>query len=93
MEGSILSEENLEAVRFHLEEVGFVVVLHWHLYAGRSPTPLAFDDYDRYHDYLLGELREGDAIDVWPFPTDYGQRLAGGKKPLADGSILIGGAY
>ncbi|BCT93667.1 hypothetical protein LYSHEL_26940 [Lysobacter helvus] len=90
---SILSTDSLEAVRRHLDSVGFISVLHWHLGGASHPTPLAFSDFDTFHGYLCERARPGDAIDVWPFPTDYDHRLAQGKVPDADGNIHAGGAY
>jgi hypothetical protein len=43
-QNSILSEHNLSLVKHYLECTGFVAVLHWHLFGGRHPTPLAFHD-------------------------------------------------
>ena len=90
---SILSTENLEAVRLHLELVGYVAVLHWHIFGASHPTPLAFSDFEAFCDYLRGSTKPGDAIDVWPFPTDDGGRIARGKIPEVDGTIQQGGAY
>jgi hypothetical protein len=90
---SIFSAENLDAIRRHLESVGFVSVLHWHLHGARHPTPLAFSDFEAFEGYMKDYAKAGDAIDVWPFPTDNGERIAKGKMPEHDGSILQGGAY
>lgn len=92
-EESILSTNNLEAVRLHLESVGFVVVLHWHLFGASHPTPLAFSDFDEFRDYLSGSTQPGDAIDVFPFPAADVGWIARGKIPEADGTVLKGGAY
>lgn len=90
---SILSTRNLETVRLHLESSGFVVVLHWHLSGASHPTPLAFSDFEAFCDYLTTATKPGDAIDVWPFPTEEEQRIAFGKIPDTDGRIKQGGAY
>ena len=92
-QSSILSEEILNLVKNHLERVGFVTVLHWHLFGGRHPTPVAFHDYEDFVLYIQETARPGDAIDVWEFPQDAKSRLAGGKVPNEDGSIHQGGAY
>ena len=92
-ETSILSDNNLEAIRLHLESVGFVAVLHWHLFGASHPTPLAFSDFEVFREYLRESAKSGDAIDVWPFPTDSGGRIAQGKIPNTDGEIHQGGAY
>jgi hypothetical protein len=92
-EGSILSAQNLDAVRLHLESVGYVAVLHWHLFGASHPTPLAFSDFDEFCGYLSGSTKPGDAIDVFPFPADDVGWIARGKIPEADGTIFQGGAY
>ncbi len=45
---SILSQENLDVVRHHLNFVGYVAVMHKHLFAARGPTPLAFSDFEDF---------------------------------------------
>ncbi len=90
---SIISDQSLQAVRTHLERVGNVAVLHWHLFGARCPTALAFDDFETFQEYLQTSAKPGDAFDVWPFPTDSDLRIAQGKIPEPDGSIRTGGAY
>ena len=92
-EGSILSTQNLDAVRQHLESIGYVAVLHWHLFGASHPTPLAFSNFDEFCGYLSGSTKPGDAIDVFPFPADDVGSIARGKIPEADGTIFQGGAY
>ncbi|MBL0121749.1 MAG: hypothetical protein IPP88_03135 [Betaproteobacteria bacterium] len=91
-EPNILSPENLEAVRNHLVKVGDIVVLHWHFCGARAPTPLAFDDFAKFETYLKSKVKEGDAIDIWPFPRDAKSTIASGKYPDADGRVPIEGA-
>ena len=89
----ILSDTNLEAVRNHLENIGDIVVLHWHLCGARAPTPLAFDDFEEFENYLKETVVEGDAIDVWPFPREPDKTIASGKYPDAEGKVPIKVAY
>ena len=93
LQRSVLSTDNLEAVRLHLESVGYVAVLQWHLFGASHPTPLACSDCEVFCDYLRESAKPGDAIDVWPFPADDGGWIARGKIPDADGTIHQGGAY
>jgi hypothetical protein len=90
---SILSGENMAAVRHHLNFVGYVVVLHKHLFSARGPTPLAFSDIDDFEAYLAEQCKPGDKIIVWPFPPMEAPTIAYGKLPEADGTIRTGGAY
>ena len=89
---NIFSEEKLIVVRRHLESVGNIAVSHWHFYGSRSPTPLAFDNFDDFYEYLKTKVRPGDAIDVYPFPHDT-LAIASGKVPHNEGKVPIGGAY
>lgn len=90
---SLLSSDRLDAIRDYLQTQGNIAVLHWHLYGARAPTPLAFDDFEAFCDYVRDVARPGDAIDVWPFPSDDDGRIAEGKIPEADGTVHRGGAY
>ena len=90
---NILSEDNLAAIKTHLNTVNNIAVLHWHYYGGRAPTPLAFDDYEEFEEYLNKNVNAGDAIDVWTFPGKHNERIAGGKYPNENGEVPEGGAY
>lgn len=90
---SILSRENLDAVRHHLNFVGYVAVLHKHLFAARGPTPLAFSEIEDFEAYLANHCKAGDKLIVWPFPEQAGSVIAHGKIPESDGTIRQGGAY
>jgi hypothetical protein len=90
---NILAKEKVEAVRRHLEDVGSIAVLWWHYYGSRAPTPRAFDDFEEFMAFLKNEPRPGDAIDVWPFPSDAATRVAEGKIPNERGEVPEGGAY
>jgi hypothetical protein len=92
-EPNILSQKNLEAVRNHLAKAGDVAVLHWHFCGARTPTPLAFDDFEEFETYLKSKVKEGDAIDIWPFPRDAKTTIASGKFPNTDSKVPIKGAY
>lgn len=73
---NILSSKNLGAVERHLEEVGAIVVEHWHYYGGCARTHLAFDHFVDFKAYLDSRVKAGDAIDVCPFPTDTATAIA-----------------
>jgi len=88
-----LTPEQLDKVRYHLEEVGFVVVLWRRWFGAASPTPLSFDDCAAFIEFLRTKPKIGDVVDVWPFPDDPATRLAGGKIPSKHGWVPIGGAY
>ena len=90
---SILSRENLDAVRHHLNFVGYVAVMHKHLFAARAPTPLAFSEIEEFEAYLSEHCKPGDKVIVWPFPDQGVGEIAQGKIPEADGTIFQGGAY
>ena len=90
---SILSQENLDAVRHHLNFVGYVAVMHKHLFGGRAPTALAFSEIEDFEAYLSEHCKPGDKVIVWPFPDQGVGEIAQGKIPEADGTIFQGGAY
>ena len=75
------------------KEVDAIVVQHWHYYGASAPTRLAFDAFDEFKAYLQSRVKPGDAIDVWPFPTNIAAAIARGKYPDGDGRVPIGGAY
>ncbi|MBS0633167.1 MAG: hypothetical protein JSS11_14750 [Verrucomicrobia bacterium] len=89
---NILAAEKLAAVREHLSKVGNIAVAHWHYCGARAPTPLAFDDFDLFEEYLKRDVRPGDAIDVYSFPHG-SKTIAIGKFPDSEGRVPIGGAY
>jgi hypothetical protein len=90
---SILSADNIAAITRHLQSVGSIAVEHWHYFGGRAPTPLAFDDMDEFLVYLSSNVKPGDAIDVYPFPSDPKTAIARGKYPDAQRRVPDGGAY
>jgi len=90
---NILSAENLVAVKRYLKEKGNIAVEHWHYFGSRSQTPLAFDDYDEFIAYLQANVRPGDAIDVFPFPSNREALIATGKYPDSEGRVPEGGTY
>lgn len=89
----ILSASNLDAIKKHLETKGNIAVEHWHFYGSRSPTPLGFDDYEEFVQYLNTHVRPGDAIDVYAFPSERESLVASGKYPDQEGRVPEGGAY
>lgn len=90
---NIMAADQLAAVRDHIDQVGFVAVLWWHYYGSQAPTPLVFGDFAVFMEFLKTEPEEGDAVDIWPFPSDSGQCIAHGKMPNALGQVPEGGAY
>ncbi len=90
---NIMAADQLAAVRQHLEEIGFVVVLWWHYFGSQAPTRLTFDSYEEFERFVKAEPRQGDAIDVWPFPEDPAARIAYGKIPNEKGETPEHGAY
>ena len=90
---NILSSKNLAAIERHLEEVSAIVVEHWHYYGASAPTHLAFDSFDDFKAYLDSRVKPGDAIDVWPFPTDIATAIARAKYPDGEGRVPLRGAY
>lgn len=90
---NIFAADQLDAIRHHLQDVGFIVVLWWHYYGSQAPTRLTFDSYDEWLSFLKAAPRQGDAIDVWPFPSDPKARIAYGKIPNKEGEVPEGGAY
>jgi len=90
---NILAPERMEAVRAHLENVGFIVVLWSHYRAARPPTRLSFDEFEEFEQFLKSEPVPGDAIDVWRFPDDPKQRIAEGKIPNERGEVPERGPY
>lgn len=88
---NILAEETQEKIRHHLEKLGYLVILHKHFCGARAPTPLGFDDYDEFKEYLSAHVCPGDKILIWPFPD--GDPLFGGMYPNDKGEVPIKGAY
>jgi hypothetical protein len=91
----ILSDENLAVIRQTLEDVGPIVVEHWHYYGSRAPDRLVFDDFDDFVEYVRGGARIGDDFRVWSFAAVCrdDNELAGGKFPDEDGCVPRKGAY
>ena len=54
---------------------------------------MTFADFEDFETFLRSEPAQGDAVDVWPFPTDPGLRIAEGKIPNERGEVPEGGAY
>src|SRR4051812_30011590 len=84
---NILSPKNLAAIERHLDDVGAIVVQHWHFYGSQAPTFLAFNDFDSFKAYLDANVGPGDAIDVWPFPSDIQAAIARAKYPDKQGRV------
>jgi hypothetical protein len=86
-----LSAEKLQEIEQFLENKGYIAVLHSHFCGARGPTPSAYDDFDQFKDYLAREVKPGDIIDVWPFPS--GDCLFSGKVPNEKDEVPKKGAY
>lgn len=92
---SITSTDRLSAIRAVLENVGPVIVEHWHYYGSCAPDRVVFEDYDTLLDYLTKNAKPGDAFHVWDFAAvcQNGNTLTSGKYPDAEGRTPKGGAY
>jgi hypothetical protein len=91
MGDNILAEDLQRKIQHHLEKVGYLVALHKHFCGGRAPTPLGFDDYDEFRDYLRTKVRPGDKFLIWSLPE--GEPLFQGMCPNDKGEVPIKGAY
>ena len=89
---SVFQESVIEAVRRHLEDVGAVVVEHWHYRESRAPTLSVFSDFEEFAEHLECETKPGDAVDIYAFPHEQ-EPIASGKCPDLQGRVPKGGAY
>ena len=89
---SIFEEGTLNAIRQHLEDVGCIVVEHWHYRESRAPTRLVFDDFEEFGEHLQNETKPGDAVYVYAFPHEE-KPIASGKCPDQQGRVPERGAY
>ncbi len=92
---NILREQYLDKIKNVLENIGNVVIKHWHFYGSRAPDVRAFDDYDDFTEYLEVEVIPGDIIDVWSMDDLLNENnvLVYGKYPDKKGLIPENGAY
>ena len=88
---SILAPDTLDKIRHHLENVGYLVVMHKHWCSGCAPSALGFDDFDKFTEYLDAEAKPGDKILIWPWPD--GKPMFEKKYPNDKGQFPVGGAY
>jgi hypothetical protein len=89
---NIFDESNLAAVRHQLENVGCIVVVHWHYRGASAPTRLIFEDYEDFCEYLVGKTKPGDAVDVHAFPQE-AKPMAKGKCPDPKGRVPKSAPY
>ena len=91
---TILSPENLTALRAALEQTPLIVE-HRLYYGGRSPERRIFEDREDLEAYLGAHTTPGDDVWVWRFDElcRNDNTLTHGKVPDADGNVPAGGAY
>jgi hypothetical protein len=85
----------LARIRQELEQRGAILLKHWHYCGARSPSHVAFDEFEDFMSYMTHNAHPGDAFDVWPVSvlcSGIGT-LAAGKYPDAQGCIPKRGAY
>ena len=87
--------ENLAKIAHILENVGSVIIEHWHFYGSRSPTRKVFDDMEDFKEYLKDNAIAGDVIHAWSMHDlcNDENELVSGKCPDENGLIPKGGAY
>lgn len=91
----ITSKENLEEIRYVLENRGSIVIEHWFYCGSSTPDRCVFDEYEDFIEYLKENAHAGDQIDVWSLHDliNHNNRLVHGKCPAEDDCIPQGGAY
>jgi hypothetical protein len=90
-----VSPDNLAKIRHVLEEVGCIIVEHWHFYGGQAPDRMVFSGFEEFIAYLKQHAVAGDAVDVWSMEElcKPDHKLAEGKCPDAQGKVQKGGFY
>ena len=91
----ISNNENFTKIRDVLENVGSVIIEHWHFYGSRAPTKMIFDDMEDFEEYLKANAIAGDAIHAWSMHELCNDKneLVSGKCPDNNGLVPKGGAY
>ena len=91
----ITSSDNLSAVKNVLENVGSIILEHWHFYGSRAPDRMVFDDYEDFIEYLNENAVAGDAIHIWSMHElcNEDNELVHGKCPNEENMIPVGGSY
>jgi len=88
---STFGESRVSEIRRYLDFTGYVVVLHKHFCGARGATPVAFDDSDLFEEYWRSEVKPGDKLQIWSFPTS--EPFSEGMRPNESGEVPINGAY
>lgn len=94
-EPNILSPDRLEKLKHVLENVGALIVEHWHFCGGRCQDILVFKDYDELIEYFQKNTRPGDRFYFWDQTAlcRDDNFIVTGKIPDQHGFVPKGGAY
>lgn len=91
----ITSKANIEMIKGILENVGSIIIEHWHFYGASAPSRAIFDDLEDFTEYLSENAIAGDSIHVWSMQElcNDSNQLVYGKCPDEKGQTPVGGAY
>ena len=91
----ITQKKNLDKIAHILENVGSIILEHWHFYGSRAPSRKIFDDMEDLEEYLKENAIAGDAIHVWSMHDICNEKneLVNGKCPDENGLVPKKGAY
>jgi hypothetical protein len=90
-----MSPDRLAAVENVLENVGPVILEHWHYCGSRPPDRIVFDGFEGFLRYLQEKCIPGDALHVWNYAEVCrdDNSLVNGKYPDDQGRTPLGGSY